>query len=97
MKTIADLRDNLFKVLDDLSDKNASAETIARAKAVSDIAQTIINTAKVEVDYIRAAGGKGGTGFLGAAAAPALPDKRDDKDVVERGKGYTVRRHRLEG
>ena len=47
MKTIADLRDNLFKVLDDLSDKNASAETIARAKAVSDIAQPIINTAKV--------------------------------------------------
>lgn len=93
MKTIADLRDNLFKVLDDLSDKNASAETIARAKAVSDIAQTIINTAKVEVDYIRAAGGKGGTGFLNAAAAPALPD--GNKDVVERGKGYTVRQHRL--
>lgn len=92
MKTIADLRDNLFKVLDDLSDKNASAETIARAKAVSDIAQTIINTAKVEVDYIRAAGG---TGFLNAAAAPALPD--GNKGVVERGKGYTVRQHRLEG
>lgn len=97
MKTITDLRTSLFKALEDLSDKTASPETIARAKAVSDIAQTIINTAKVEVDYIRAVGGKGGTGFLGAAAAPALPDKRDDKGVVERGKGYTVRQHRLEG
>lgn len=93
MKTIADLRDCLFKALDDLSEKNASTETIARAKAVSDIAQTLINTAKVEVDYIRATGGKGGTGFLGGATPPALPGG----DVVEHGKGYTVRRHQLKG
>lgn len=91
MKTIADLRDSLFKALDDLSDKNASQDTIARAKAVSDIAQTLINTAKVEVDYIRAVGGKGGTGFLGGAAA--LPPPAGD--VIETGKGYTVRQHRL--
>lgn len=93
MKTIADLRKRLFDSLDDLSDKNASPETIARAKAVSDIAQTLINTVKVEIDYIRATGGQGGTGFLGGAASPALPGG----DVVEQGKGYTVRQHRMKG
>lgn len=91
MKTIADLRESLFKALDDLSEKSASPEAIARAKAVSDIAQTLINTAKVEIDYIRATGGQAGTGFLGGAASPALPGG----DVVEQGKGYTVRQHRL--
>lgn len=96
MKTITDLRESLFQALGDLSNKAATPETIARARAISDVAQTIINSAKVEVDYIRAREGKGGTGFLGGGATPpALTATPPADKVVERGKGYTVRQHRL--
>lgn len=59
---IQTVRDALFATLRDLSDKNNPMD-LDRAKAVNDTAQTLINTAKVEVDYIRATGGKG-TGFI---------------------------------
>lgn len=54
-KTIDDLRAHLFQTLEALSDKAAPMD-IARAKAISDVAQTIINTAKVEVDFARVTG-----------------------------------------
>jgi hypothetical protein len=92
-KTIADLRESLFKALDELQGANPKPELIARANAITDVAQTIINTAKVEVDFIHATGGKDATGFLSAAGAPALP--APPGDVVQQGKGYTVRQHRL--
>lgn len=96
MKNITDLRTSLFQALDALADKKASPETIARAKAISDVAQTIINSAKVEVDFIRVSEGLGGTGFLGGGAKPpALPGAPPAGDVVEQGKGYTVRQHKL--
>lgn len=96
MKNITDLRASLFSALDELADKQASPETIARAKAISDVAQTIINSAKVEVDFIRANEGLGGTGFLGGGAKPpALPGTPPAGEIVEQGKGYTVRQHRL--
>lgn len=55
-KTIDDLRAHLFQTLEALSDKAAPMD-IARGKAISDVAQTIINTAKVEVDFARITGG----------------------------------------
>jgi hypothetical protein len=64
---IADLRAHLFDALKGLKDKSMDIET---AKAVSDIAQVIVNTAKVEVDYVKASGAKG-SGFL--EGAPELP------------------------
>lgn len=48
MKTIEDLRAALFETLQAV--KGGQLE-IDRAKAVGDLAQTIINTAKVEADY----------------------------------------------
>jgi hypothetical protein len=59
---IETLRDHLFATLAALQDKTAPMD-IERAKAVSDIAQTIINSAKVEVEYAKATGAKG-SGFL---------------------------------
>ena len=56
MNDIDDLRKHLFETLEALKDKKAPME-IDRAKAISDIAQTIINSAKVEVDYAKATGG----------------------------------------
>jgi hypothetical protein len=37
---------------------------IDRAKAVADVAQVIVNSAKVEVDFLRATDRSQGSGFL---------------------------------
>lgn len=68
--SIDDLRTHLFDALRGL--KNGSVD-VEKAKAMSDIAQTIINSAKVEVEYIKASGSKG-SGFLDASGPkPELP------------------------
>lgn len=59
---IEELREQLFATLRDLRDPVKPME-IDRAKAISEVAQTIINSAKVEVDFINATGAKG-TGFV---------------------------------
>ena len=58
---IQDLRNHLFETIEllkdgakDSTDKLAQGMTIEKAKAIADVAQVIINTAKVEVDFIRA-------------------------------------------
>lgn len=69
-KTINDLRDSLFKTLDEFRKGGRSAEDV---KAICEISQVIINTAKVEVDYIKTNGG-GELDFLDPNADPALPN-----------------------
>lgn len=61
-QTIEDLRTHLFSTLEALRSQDKPME-VDRAKAIADVAQTIINSAKVEVDHLRVAGGKG-TGFI---------------------------------
>lgn len=61
--TLDELRDHLFATIAALRDADNPMD-IARAKAVSDVAQTIINTAKVEVDRLRATGAHGQSRFL---------------------------------
>lgn len=43
---------------------------IDRAKTIADVAQVIINSAKVEVDHARITGGIPSTGFLSDNTAP---------------------------
>jgi hypothetical protein len=59
---IEDLRNHLFATIEGLLDKDKPLE-IERAKAIAATAQVIVNSAKVEVDYLRVAGGEG-TGFI---------------------------------
>ena len=81
-KTIGDLRNALFETLQDLK---AGKITVEQAKSISEIGQVIINSAKVEVDYIRANDG-GESRFLDAVGISNLPT------------GVTsVTRHRLAG
>lgn len=55
-KTIDDLRDAMF---DTLAQLKAGKITVDQAKAISEVGQVIINSAKVEVDFHRAnTGGK---------------------------------------
>lgn len=60
---IEDLRNHLFATLEALQDEDQPME-IDRAKAVSEVAQTIINSAKVEVDFLKATGRVTDAGFL---------------------------------
>lgn len=60
---IEDLRNHLFATLESLQDDEKPMD-INRAKAIADVAQVIVNSAKIEVDFIRATGRDGGTGFI---------------------------------
>lgn len=82
---ITELRGHLFDTLRALKDKDKPLE-IERARAVSDVAQTIINTVKVEVDFVKATGHKG-SGFI-----PSLGDT-----VIAERPGVRVTQHRLKG
>lgn len=64
MNNLTTLRDHLFATLQGVKDGNI---TIEKAKAISELSQVIVNTAKIEVDYIRANGG-GKTDFLTSEA-----------------------------
>lgn len=63
---ITELREHLFSTLRGLKDGSVKIET---AKAINDTAQTIINSAKVEVEMVELVGGRG-TGFIPASHAP---------------------------
>ena len=66
-KTIQDLREKLFETLDAVK---SGAMSIDQAKMISEISQTIINTAKVEVSYIQVAGGSSESAFLESKKNP---------------------------
>lgn len=77
---IEDLRNHLFATLEDLRDKEKPTD-LDSAKKVAEVAQVIIETAKVEVEFIKVTGASSGTGFipqttpvpsLGTAAQPRL-------------------------
>jgi hypothetical protein len=60
---LTDLRNHLFATIELLLDDESPMD-IDRAKAVSDVAQTIINSAKIEVDFLKQVGGSQTTGFI---------------------------------
>lgn len=55
MPTLDDLREQLFETLKDLRAKDKPMD-VERAKAISEVAQTFINSAKAEVDFVKATG-----------------------------------------
>lgn len=61
------LRGLLFDAIRGVRDGSLDLD---KARSVSDLAQTIINTAKVEVDFMRQTGADVASGFL-ALATPA--------------------------
>ncbi len=67
---IVDLRDHLFETIEALKDKDHPMD-IQRAKAIANAAQVIVNSVKVENEFLKLTGGKG-SGFV-PDDAPALP------------------------
>ena len=61
---MTDLRDHLFAALEALGDKEQPME-VQRAKAICEVAQTLINTAQVEIDLIEAIGADSRSDFFG--------------------------------
>jgi len=86
---IEDLRDHLFATLEELRDKEKPME-ISRAKAIADVAQTIINSATVEVKHMQLTGAKG-SGFI----PEALPDPKKDGSGKSPSTEPPTRVHRL--
>lgn len=66
---IEDLRNHLFVAIESLLDPEKPME-IERAKAVAEVAQVMINSAKVEVDMVKALGARNGSGFLQIGQEP---------------------------
>ena len=82
---IEDLREHLFDTIKALKDKKEPMD-IARAKTIAAVAQVVISSAKVEVDFMRLRGDKG-TGFVppekvlpGTPDRPRLVKGRDTRD-----------------
>jgi len=76
---IEDLRNHLFETIEMLKEGDIE---IDKAKAITDTAQAIINSAKVEADFLKSVGGIGtGTGFI------PLDNKQDDKGIYKRAIG----------
>jgi hypothetical protein len=58
---IQDLRHHLFETIEMLKDKEIDINT---ARVIAEVGQVIVNTAKVEVSFIRATQSTEDTGFI---------------------------------
>lgn len=72
---ITDLRDHLFETIEALKDPDRPME-IERAKAISDVAQTIINSAKAEIELLKVIDGSRGSEFFGHVGDSDAGDSR---------------------
>lgn len=72
MKDVTALRATLFDTIDGIKNKSISLD---QAKVINDLSQTIINSAKVEVEHLRTVKATHGSGFI-----PALVDKQEGSD-----------------
>ena len=54
--TIQDLRNHLFATLEDLRDRESGMDA-SRARAIVNVSESIINTAKVEIELLKAVSG----------------------------------------
>ena len=69
---IEDLRIHLFATIEALSDQEEPMD-LDRAKAISEVAQTIINSAKVEVEFLKVTDRERDSGFLSNERPQLLP------------------------
>lgn len=100
MNDIAELREHLFDTLRGLRNKDDPMD-IDRAKAVSEVAKTLIDSARVEVDYLRITGNSVGTGFIALQddtdvrpkGLHVLQNDKNGKTTVEERDGLRITRH----
>lgn len=86
--TIEGLRERLFAVIDAVK---AGSMDLEKAKTINDTAQVIVNSAKVEVDYLRAIESTTGSAFLGPVTEETDETRQLPNGVVR------VVQHRMKG
>jgi len=86
-KTLNDLRTALFETLAAVKDGSMDLD---KARAVNEIGRTLIETAKVEVDYLKTTGGGESTFIDTAIGADNLPAGLPNGIAA-------ITRHRLQG
>jgi hypothetical protein len=94
--TIEDLRNALFETLQGVRDGSVDLD---QARAINDVAKTIVETAKVEVDYLRVTNG-GESSFISSAigADNVPPGLQQGDPPAQLGNGILgITRHRLRG
>ena len=69
---IVDLRDHLFETLEALKDEEKPME-LDRARAIADVSRVIVDSAKVEVNFLKVTGALRSTDFLPAEEEPPKP------------------------
>ncbi|MEP7197240.1 MAG: hypothetical protein ABI851_12030 [Saprospiraceae bacterium] len=69
---IEDLRNHLFATIEGLVDLENPMD-LDRAKAISEVAQVLVNSAKIEVAWIKATGQTQSTGFY---SVPQLSESK---------------------
>lgn len=74
---IDDLRNHLFATLEALTDEEKPMD-IGRARAVAEVARTIIDSAKVEVEFLKVTGAAKSSDFL------PTPDLAQDTKALRR-------------
>jgi dihydrodipicolinate synthase/N-acetylneuraminate lyase len=98
---ITELRTHLFDTLRGLKDGSMKLET---AQAINETAQTIINSAKVEVDHMKVAGGC--SGFISSRenGAPQFANGQSQTTKTQNGTktvtqvpGATITQHKIGG
>jgi hypothetical protein len=70
--SMVDLRNHLFETLEELKDKE-NPMPVDRALAIAEVASQLIETAKVEVAFIKATDASGENAFAAVALRPLLP------------------------
>lgn len=73
---IEDLRNHLFETLEALKDEEKPMD-IDRARAVAEVARVIVDSAKVEVQFLGVTGGIRSTGFLPEDPQEKRPARRE--------------------
>nr|WKF58768.1 hypothetical protein HUO10_003269 [Paraburkholderia busanensis] len=96
MSTITDLREQLMQTLADLRDRENPMD-VDRARAVAQVANVLVDTAKVEVDYIKATGAAGDSLFISPLNSDPsrLLGGGESKGAIERTSTGFV--HRIKG
>lgn len=89
---ITTLRETLFATIEGIRNKTIDLDT---ARAINEVSKTVVDTARVEVDFIRATGQAEATSFL-TPEEPKLPEP--PAKPAELPNGITsITRHHLRG
>ncbi|WP_342705197.1 hypothetical protein OHZ10_29405 [Burkholderia arboris] len=94
MSTITDIREHLMQTLAALRDRENPMD-VDRARAVAQVAGVLVDSAKVEVDYIKATGATGDSLFISPLNSDPERLLNSTKGEIERTPTGFV--HRIRG